>query len=207
VLPQGHHPHPRRLLASWWPRLRRSPFADRLRLFRGFGAETIQVDNGSTLQLLSATESSGHGETTDLVVVDEAWIHQDARVEQSVRPTMATRRDAQLWIMSTAGTTKSVWWRDKLSAGQAAASMAVDSGVCCFDWSAPDTANAADPETWRASMPALGRLIAEDTVRADMASMAVTEFRRAYLNTWVDPAGEGWRIVPRDVWEAARDDG
>jgi phage terminase large subunit-like protein len=84
-----------KLLSSWWPRLAHSPFADRLRLFR-FGAETIQVDNGNTLQLLSATESSAHGETTDLVVVDEAWVHQDARVEQAVRPTLATRVDAQL---------------------------------------------------------------------------------------------------------------
>jgi phage terminase large subunit-like protein len=114
-----------KLLASWWPRLAHSPFADRLKLFRGFGAETVQVDNGSTLQLLSASESSAHGETTDLVVVDEAWVHQDARVEQAVRPTLATRVDAQLWAMSTAGSARSVWWRAKLDAGRAAAEMGV----------------------------------------------------------------------------------
>ena len=195
-----------KMLASWWPRLRRSPFADRLKLFRGFGAETIEVDNGSTLQLLSATESSGHGETTNLCVVDESWVHQDARIEQSVRPTMATQRDAQLWIMSTAGTSRSVWWRGKLDAGIAAAQMGIAEGVACFDWSAPDDANVADEAVWWSTMPALGRLIDIETVRSDLQNMAIAEWARAFLNRWPNPAGEGWKILPRDVWEAARDD-
>ena len=125
-----------------------SPFGDRLRLFRGFGAETIQVDNGGTLQLLSASESSAHGEVTSLVVVDESWVHQDARVEQAVRPTMLTHIDAQLWAMSTAGTSESVWWKGKLDAGRAAAEMGVDEGICCLDWSPPDGANPVDESTW-----------------------------------------------------------
>ena len=195
-----------KLLLTWWPRLARSPLAARFELYRGFGAEMVTCDNGSTLQLLSATESSGHGETTDLVVVDEAWVHVDARVEQAVRPTMATRRHAQMWVMSTSGTPKSVWWRQKLDAGIAAAEMGVTDGLCCFDWSATQDANPADEATWWATMPALGHLIDVETVRADLANMGVAEFRRAYLNQWVDPAGEGWKLIPQDVWERARDD-
>jgi phage terminase large subunit-like protein len=195
-----------KLLSSWWPRLRRSPIGDRLKLFRGYGSECLIVDNGSTLQLVSATESAGHGETTNLCVIDEAWVHADSRIEQAVRPTMATQRSAQLWIMSTAGTVRSEWWRSKLDAGRAAAQMHVDTGVCCFDWSAPDEANPAEEATWWATMPALGKLIDPETVRADLANMALTEFRRAYLNQWPEATEEGWRIVPRDIWEAARDD-
>jgi hypothetical protein len=55
-------------------------------------------------------------------------------------------------------------------------------------------------------MPALGRLIDVRTVRADLLSMALPEFRRAYLNEWPEQTLEGWRIIPQDVWEAARDD-
>jgi hypothetical protein len=72
----------KKLLLGWWPLLARSPLADRFELYRGFGAEMVTADNGSTLELLSATESSGHGETTDLVIVDEACVHVEARVEQ-----------------------------------------------------------------------------------------------------------------------------
>jgi phage terminase large subunit-like protein len=193
-----------KLLSTWWPRLVRSPLADRLKLFRGYGAETISVDNGSVLQLLSATESAGHGETTDLVIVDEAWVHQDAAVEQAVRPTMATRKSAQLWAMSTAGTSRSVWWNGKLDAGRAAATMGLTDGLACFDWSAPEDCNPADEPTWWQTMPALGRLIDVETIRADLAVMGLAQFRRAYLNLRPDPAGEGWQVFDKDLWEQAR---
>jgi phage terminase large subunit-like protein len=181
-----------------------SPYAADLKLFRGFGNETISRANGSVLQLLSASESAGHGETVDLAIIDEAWVHRDAHVEQAVRPAMVTRKDAQIWGLSTAGTWRSEWWKGKLDAGRAAAEMAVDAGVCCFDWSAPDDANPADPAVWRACMPALGRLADEATVRADLAAMGLAEFRRAYLNQWPDPRGEGWQVFAQEAWARAR---
>jgi phage terminase large subunit-like protein len=194
----------RKLLHTWWPRLARSPLAGRFQLFRGFGAETLSADNGSRLELLSATESAGHGETTDLVVVDEAWVHQDAAVEQAVRPTMATRRDAQLWAMSTAGTPKSVWWRGKLDTGRAAAELALADGLCLLEWAAPAEADPTDEAVWWATMPALGRLVDPETVRTDLANMPLAEWKRAFLNLWPDESAEGWRVVARDVWEASR---
>jgi phage terminase large subunit-like protein len=194
----------RKLLHTWWPRLARSPLADRFKLFRGFGNEALSADNGSRLELLSATESAGHGETTDLVIVDEAWTHTDATVEQSVRPTMATRAGAQLWAMSTAGTDRSVWWRGKLEAGRAAAAMGVDDWLATFEWAANPEDDPTDEQTWWRSMPALGRLIDPATVASDLASMGPAEFKRAYLNIWPDESLEGWKVIGRDVWEASR---
>lgn len=193
-----------KMLEGWWPRLAGSPLAGEVRLFRGFGNETISHANGSVLGLLSANESAGHGETTDVVIVDEAWVHTDARVEQAVRPTMATRPAAQLWAMSTAGTWRSVWWRGKLDAARHAAQMGVADGVAGFDWSAPEGANPAEEATWWGCMPALGRLIAVETVRADLAAMGVAEFSRAFLNMWPDPLGEGWAVFDEAKWRAAR---
>lgn len=189
-----------KLLYAWWPRLASSPLAERFSLFRGFGAEMLAADTGSALRLVSASESGGHGETADLVVVDEAWA-QDARLEQAVRPTLATRRHGQLWMLSTAGSDRSVWWRSKLEGGRAAAGMGVTEGLGCFDWSAAPEANPADEGTWWSAMPALGRLIDPDIVRADLANMDLDEFRRAYLNQWVEPAAQGWKVLPRALWE------
>jgi phage terminase large subunit-like protein len=193
-----------KMLESWWPRLLASPYEPDLRLFRGFGHETVSHENGSVLQLLSAAESAGHGETVDLAILDESWVHRDAHVEQAVRPAMVTRRDAQLWALSTAGTWRSEWWKAKLDAGRAAAEMGVDTGTCCFEWSAPDDANPADPQVWAACMPALGRLADVQTVRADLAAMGLAEFRRAYLNQWPDPMGEGWQVFAQEAWARAR---
>jgi phage terminase large subunit-like protein len=194
----------RKLLHTWWPRLVRSPLGDRFQLFRGFGNESLTADTGSRLELLSATESAGHGETTSLVIIDEAWVHADASVEQSVRPTMVTVGDAQLWAMSTAGTARSVWWREKLEAGRAAAQMGVDTGLALAEWAADPAADATAEATWWAAMPALGRLADVDTVRQDLESMGVKEFRRAFLNLWPDESDEGWAVISRDAWHAAR---
>jgi phage terminase large subunit-like protein len=194
----------RKLLHTWWPRLERSPFADRLKLFRGFGNEMLAADNGSRLELLSATESSGHGETTDLVIVDEAWVHQDATVEQSVRPTMATRPDAQLWAVSTAGTARSVWWRGKLDAGRTAAELGTTDGAALLEWAATPDQDPADPQTWWGCMPALGRLIEIQTVSSDLHAMGPAEFKRAYCNLWPDETLEGWKVIGQDLWEASR---
>jgi len=194
----------RKLLHTWWPRLRRTELAPRFKLFRGFGAEMLEADNGSRLELLSATESAGHGETTDLVVIDEAWVHADAAVEQAVRPTMATRAGAQLWCLSTAGTAKSVWWRGKLDAGRTAAEVGVTSGACLLEWAASADDDPTDERVWWATMPALGRLIDVATVRADLANMSLAEWKRAFLNLWSDEAAEGWALIDRAAWEASR---
>jgi Phage Terminase len=194
----------RRLLHLWWPRIAASPLAPRFKLFRGFGNEALLCDNGSRLELVSATESSAHGETTSLAVVDECWVHPDATLEQAIRPTMVTVPDAQLWAMSTAGTAKSVWWRGKLDAGRAVAELGVtDAGTCLLEWSAADDLDVTDPATWPSFMPALGRLIDPATVARDLAAMALPEWRRAYANQWPDQTAEGWHLVPRDVWEAS----
>jgi phage terminase large subunit-like protein len=195
-----------KMLESWWPRLVASELAPDLKLYRQFGSESITHSNGSVLQLLSASETSGHGETVDLVILDEAWAHQTARIEQAVRPAMVTRRDAQLWAVSTAGTWRSVWWKGKLEAGRAAALMGVDTGTACFEWSAPDDANPADPAVWRACMPALGRLADEQTIQADLTAMGLEEFRRAYLNQWPDPLAGGWKVFDKKAWERAREE-
>jgi phage terminase large subunit-like protein len=194
-----------KLLSSWWPRLARSPYGAELALYRQFGAEQITHGNGSVLQLLSSSESSGHGETVDLVLLDECWAYPDARLEMAVRPAMVTRKHGQLWACSTAGTYRSAWWRSRLDAGIAAASMGVDTGTCCFDWSARPGANVADEAVWHECMPGLGRLADVETVRADLAAMGLADFARAYCNVWPDPSTEGWRVFSQEAWERARE--
>ena len=127
-------------------------------------------------------------------------MHADATVEQSVRPTMVTVPDAQLWAMSTAGTFRSVWWREKLEAGRAAAQMGVDSGMCLLEWAADPGADPTSEATWWGCMPALGRLADVDVVRQDLASMGVDQFKRAYLNLWPHESDSGWRVLPRELW-------
>ena len=191
-----------RLLDVWWPRIQasklRPPLID---VRRGSGSEAFVFANGSMLGLVSATETSGHGDNLDLGVIDEAWAQTDDHLEQAMRPAMMTR-DAQLWIVSAAGTEKSDYFRGKVEDGRARAEMGVTTGGCYIGYSAPDNAEPGDPETWRACMPALGITVTEETVATDFGLMKLPEFRRAYLCQWPEVAKPGWEVISQQTWEA-----
>lgn len=192
-----------KLFDIWWPRIRRSPLRDLFTLTRATGAESLRAGNGSVMTLLSTDESAAHGETLDLAIVDECW-SVDASVEQAVRPTLATRPNGQLWLLSTAGHERSTFWRSKVEAGRTQAQLGVSSGLAYFEWSAADDVDVTDPATWPTFMPALEITIAAETVQADMATMDLSEWRRAYANQWPDETGAGWQVISRETWESLR---
>jgi phage terminase large subunit-like protein len=193
----------RKLFDVWWPKLRRSKLAPMFTLDRATGAEALRCSNGSIMSLLSTDEGAAHGETLDLAVLDECWA-LDASAEQACRPTMATRAAGQIWFLSTAGTERSVFWRSKVDQGRAVAALGVTEGMFYVEWSAADDVDVSDPGTWPSFMPALGRTIDAETVAADLASMPLSEWRRAYANQWPDESMEGWAVIARDLWEASR---
>lgn len=192
-----------KLLDDWWPRLAASPLGELFTVSRVNGSESLRASNGSMLSLLSTEETTGHGSTFDLAILDEAWA-LDHRAEQAVRPAMVTKRNAQLWLLSTAGTDRSVYWRSKVDAGRTAADAGMVDGVCYFEWSAPADADISDEATWWACMPAMGHKVEPATIRADLAAMDLAEFARAYMNWWASESNQGWTIVSRAAWEASQ---
>jgi phage terminase large subunit-like protein len=194
----------RKLLKSWWPLIQQSPLKDMFKVNRGTGSESLDCSNGSTLLLLSGDESSGHGDSIDTSFLDEAWSLSEAS-EQAVRPAMAARANGQLWVVSTAGTLKSSYWRAKVDTGRASAALGLTDGVCFIEWAAGPDVDVTDESTWPSFMPALGRTISPETVRADLASMRLAQWRRAYANQWGDEVDDGgWAVIPQDLWSAAR---
>ena len=170
------------------------------------GSEAIRWNNGSLWSLLATTETAGHGAQLDLGVIDEAFALQDDRLEQAMKPAMITRPQPQLWIVSTAGTSSSLYLNAKIDDGRLRAEAGQTSSVAYFEWSAPDEASVSDPETWAACMPALGNTVPLDAIRSDFESMREREFRRAYLNQRQDRlAVAPWQVVPEDAWQACLD--
>jgi hypothetical protein len=112
-----------KLFDVWWPRIRRSPLAGTFKLSRATGAETLRCANGSAMSLLSTDEGAAHGEPSTAPCSIECWA-LDAAAEQAVRPTMATRGNGQLWMLSTARHERSTFWRSKVDAGRIAAEWA-----------------------------------------------------------------------------------
>lgn len=192
-----------KLFDDWFPLLRRSAVGPMFELTKATGNEALRCSNGSLLRILSTEESSGHGESIDLVLLDECWA-LEAHTEQAVRPAMVTKDNAQAWCVSTAGTSRSVWWRAKVDAGRAS-TTATPCGLAFFEWSAPGDADPAAEATWRAAHPALDATISVDVFAADFAAMQLREFRRSHLNQWADDlADAGWKVIDRAAWSAAR---
>ncbi len=191
------------MLDVWWPRIRRSPGIRKLISIRkAYGSEAFLFANGSMIMLASGTEASDHGDTLHMAVIDEAWAQRDDTIEQAVKPAMMTIPGAQLWVVSTAGTEFSAYFRGKVDDGRAMAELGAADTAAYFGYSAPDDADPADPATWYGCMPALGITVSEETVRADFATMPLAEFRRAYLCQWPEVAKPGWDVISQQAWAA-----
>jgi hypothetical protein len=173
------------------------------------GSEAFIWKNGSSHGLVSATKKSGHGPTLDLAFLDEAFAHEDDRLEQAFRPAMVTRPEPQLWVVSTAGTATSTYLRGKVDAARARLDAGLPSSTASVEYSAADDADPVDPETWRGCMPALGLTIPERVIRSELDSMLEEHgpaglglFRRAYLNQWPDAVPPEWLVIPQSAWAA-----
>ncbi|MFI9552638.1 terminase large subunit domain-containing protein [Nonomuraea endophytica] len=140
----------------------------------------------SKLGITANTEKAGHGPPLDLGVIDEAFAHEDDRLEQAFSPAMLTRDMAQLWWASAGGTEKSVWLNKKRAAGRELIERMWETGerprVAYFEWFAPDELPRDSSATWRLCLPALGFTVSEDTIRAELEKLDPAEFDRAYLN-------------------------
>ena len=184
-----------------------SMFQRKCRVRRANGSEAIMWDNGSIWSVLPTTETAGHGAQYDLAVCDEAFALPDDRLEQAFKPTMITRPEPQLWVVSTAGDVNSQWFNAKVDDGRERVERGQTEGVAFFEWSAPEDANPASEETWLACMPALGHTITIDAIRADFESMRLAEFRRAYLNQRQNRnAVEPWQVIAEDTWLGLTDE-
>ena len=193
------------------------------------GGEHILIGQGNYLLIDAPTDDAGHSDTLDLVVTDEAFALADDDVEQGVIPTMATRWNAQHWTVSTAGDEKSFYLWSKVRAGRKHActcgAQTLDRCRCgyepsrariaYFEWSLPDDADIDDERLWWQHMPALGRTISPEFVRAQLekARQRTEEggedlWRRGYANQWVKIPMLGGETrqakLPVDDWAAAR---
>lgn len=184
------------------------------RLSLNNGSELIEFGSGSYWQIDAPSRTGGHGDTLDDGTIDEAFAHQTDEVEGAMRPAMATRWNAQLWVISTAGDAKSFYLWRKVLAGRAACETGSHGRVAYFEWSAPEDADPSDPETWRACSPALGHTIDESFIAGEWeraqrkGQEGVDTFRRAYLNQWPEvPVLEEalFQIVSAAAWSACAD--
>jgi hypothetical protein len=190
----------RKLIDDQVPLLENSPLSASVkRIYRGAGMEAIHFVNGSRIDVMASNATAGHGRILNQGIIDEAFSDQDDRREGALLPAMATKRDAQLFVISTAGTQESLYLKRKVEQGRAVVEAGLDTGVAFFEWSAGEDADIDDPRTYWRTIPALGHTIDERVITHARSTMSEGDFRRAYLCQWtvIDEAAIPAKYVQR----------
>jgi hypothetical protein len=193
------------LINEHWPMLQ--PFAGAPHLRRAAGSEHVRWPSGGMVRPFPPTPAGLHGKLSDLVVIDEPWsfdLIKGRQLDQAIVPTTATRPNAQVWKVSTAGDANSLWWLGTVEAGRAAALAGRADGVCYAEWACPDRLDPCDEASWPEYHPAYGRTIGAEAMRSALELLGPDEFARAYGNRWVSTVA---RVIPAAAWLAAGDDG
>jgi hypothetical protein len=172
------------------------------RIHRANGSEGVSFSNGSRLSILNSGEDAGHGRIYSLAIIDEAFADWDDRREQSLLPSMITKKDAQVVILSTAGTERSAFLKRKIDLGRSCVANQENEGVAYFEWSSDPEADPADPKTWASCIPSLGVTIDERSLRHSQRTMPPAQFARAFLNQFT---ASDERVIPAALWNLCCD--
>ncbi|MFJ8023357.1 terminase large subunit domain-containing protein [Streptomyces sp. NPDC096311] len=196
---------------EFWEKIVGSDLARMARIRKSNGNEAILWGRTrSKMGITANTEKAGHGPPLDMGFIDEAFAHEDDRLEQAFSPAMLTRKMAQLWWASAGGTTKSAWLNKKRDIGRKLIEALWDAlaediaaprpRAAYFEWFAPEGMPRDDPATWYATLPALGHTVTVDVIQAELEKMDPAEFDRAYLNRTRKPTPPTDPNVPKGKW-------
>jgi Phage terminase large subunit (GpA) len=181
-----------------------APLADRIHVRRAAGSNHVKwYCSGGMVRPFAPTPAGLHSKTADLVVADEVWsfdLIRGRQLDQAIVPTMATKPNAQVWKVSTAGDAGSVWWLATVEAGRAAAAADRRDGLAFFEWSCPMDLDCTQEDSWPLYHPAYGRTIGKVAMTSALEQLGPDEFARAYGNQWVATTA---RVIPLACWRAA----
>lgn len=187
--------------------LKDSPIAEGVDKFVGHnGRERILFRNGSTARVMTPNRKAGRGLSLDLVVIDEA-LTIDPEVLSSLLPTMATRSNAQLWLVSNAGIpgVSNMLARYR-QLGHESLSQ-VDSTMCWHEWG-PEldeqgelVGTPYDEQQWYRANPSLGQPggVTLEALRDAARGLELTQFKREHLNLWAELGSEA--VIALEQWE------
>lgn len=178
-------------------------FAEFVNIKRGKGDQKCIFPNESFIAPFPPQRDALHGESPDIVAVDEGWAFSEEEgrdLTRAYRPAMITRTRRQVWILSAAGTAESEWWDDLVKAGRESVNDP-NSTIAYFEHSADEDADPYDPETWEFH-PGLEGLITLDELaeEAKPENNTHADFLRGFLN--ISTKQRDKTVIDLDQWDS-----
>lgn len=186
-----------------------APFEGRFKASRSQGQAAVKwLHNQSMVRVFAPQRDALHGKQSDLVVVDEAWAHDELRgadLMQAIGPTQATRTmtppGAQAWVLSAAGDHLSGFLIARLKDARRL-HAAGDPLSVLVEYGVPDDQDATDPDVVALYHPAVGITIDRNYLVTERNRLGPDGFARAYGCHQVIPEATTLSAIDMDAWTA-----
>ena len=161
------------------------PLGGRAIIRRSAGTERATLPGRSYVKAFPPKAGALRSDALDLVIVDEAQEHDEALgelLDQTIIPTFTTRPRRQLWIVGTAGTDRSAYFRRYLDQARAG-----EPGFALIDYGAPveDPEGFLDPASWPTQHVGVATGLTDvDALAQALSVLGPSGFLREYGNLW-----------------------
>ena len=161
------------------------------------GTESIEMLDGTRLDVVAATRDGSRGRTADFLYIDELREITEEGY-RAATPTTRARPNAQTLLTSNAGDAFSTVLNDMRE-------RAMDNPPKSFgfyEYSAPQYCKIDDRKAWAMANPALGYTITEEALEEAIATSPIENTRTELLCSWIDSLSSPW---PHGILEDTSD--
>jgi phage terminase large subunit-like protein len=161
------------------------------------GTESIEMLDGTRLDVVAATRDGSRGRTADFLFIDELREINEEGFRAAV-PTTRARPNSQTLLTSNAGDAFSV----VLNGMRERALENPPKSFGFYEYSAPQYCKITDRQGWAQANPALGFTISEEALEEAVATSPIENTRTELLCQWIDSLSSPW---PHGVLEETSD--
>ena len=161
------------------------------------GTESIEMLDGTRLDVVAATRDGSRGRTADFLYIDELREINDEGFRAAI-PTTRARSNSQTLLTSNAGDAFST----VLNGVRERALDNPPKSFGFYEYSAPQYCKIDDRNAWAMANPALGYTITEETLAEAVATSPIENTRTELLCQWIDSLSSPW---PHGILEETSD--
>jgi phage terminase large subunit-like protein len=151
------------------------------------GSESIEMLDGTRLDVVAATRDGSRGRTADFLYIDELREITEESYRAAI-PTTRARPNSQTLLTSNAGDAFSV----VLNGMRERALENPPKSFGFYEYSAPQYCKVTDRHGWAQANPALGYTITEEALEEAVATSPIENTRTELLCQWIDSLSSPW---------------
>lgn len=151
------------------------------------GSESIEMLDGSRLDVVAATRDGSRGRSADFLYIDELREVNEEGYRAAI-PTTRARPNSQTLLTSNAGDAFST----VLNGMRERALENPPATFGFYEYSAPQYCKITDRSAWAQANPALGYTITEEALEEAVATSPIENTRTELLCQWIDSLSSPW---------------